>query len=193
MITYKNILPLLITMSLISSCSRDPNCPKATETYYKISEEDKSKIPFSSNKYEDTLVFISDAGDTAALIGEGLRHYNLAKPYIGNPDCGVTHTDYFENRMFTFLSGVNSKLSQINLNNTFNEISKETIVEISIDNLERIKAGFDFINYDINYNDSLLLNGKYIKGVNLSGYLLYNKQFGILKIVYGSVTWIRIL
>ena len=64
----KKLFSILLLVMLIQSCSKTDPCPKGQENYYNLTDEEKSKIPYTGT---DTLVFISDKSDTATLIGKG--------------------------------------------------------------------------------------------------------------------------
>jgi hypothetical protein len=82
------LVSILLLFILAQSCTKDASCGDQSDivnSYY-ISADDKSKIPFKGN---DTLTYISDAGDTAILIGSGKREFidKVQTVIAGNADC----------------------------------------------------------------------------------------------------------
>jgi hypothetical protein len=100
---------------LLSTCKKDKGDPCAgspAHTYnYYISDDNKSKIPYTGT---DTLIFISDRGDTAKLYGQGKQTYNdvTSKPSSIDPDCSNLDYTYYENIQINFV-GNNPNLNQI--------------------------------------------------------------------------------
>ncbi len=198
-----------ITISL-SHCKKDKGDPCAgypskTNNYY-VSDDNKSKIPYTGT---DTLVFISDVGDTATLYGQGKQTYMqvLSTYSSNNPDCGNISYWNFEHIVLTFI-GSNSAINKLvyglsypfvfQNNNPPSPITESNALgfEISSGIGVLISCGSftSYANNNINYIDSVAINGLTYKGVNLcdSSKGLYNYQYGILRFKDAShKTWTR--
>jgi hypothetical protein len=60
------LLSIITIIMLTQSCSKDNNCGDTSDVInnYIIEDSNKAKMPYTGT---DTLVFISDKGDTATL------------------------------------------------------------------------------------------------------------------------------
>jgi len=91
------LISILILFIFAQSCTKEPSCNGQSDTInsYYISADDKSKIPFKGN---NTLTYISNAGDTAMLIGNGKREFidKVQTVIAGNADCYIYNVDYKE-------------------------------------------------------------------------------------------------
>ena len=191
---HKISLLLILLTSTFFSCRKDDDTPCDSKDYhYNLSEEDKSKVPYTGY---DTLVFVSNTNDTAICIGQGKKQFYLRTviPNYTINNCTIPSTDNYEAYNYKFSSN-NDKFS-IDFN--MYKDSKAGIGLIS----ETIEIKFneivDFLFYidDIgkirkkNYLDSLEINKYFYKNVHFSFQnfkldlhkIFYNKEFGILKI-----------
>jgi hypothetical protein len=193
------IIYFLLLMSVIAmhSCSKSEPCnAKDIITYYNLTEEQKSKIPY---KGSDTLMFLSDAGDTAILWGQGVNHYTekiSTRSLTG--DCPDHEYDQIENIETNFI-GNNPEFSYLIIK------YKAKISGWADDGMFNFGvllnfnyysfAHLNFINNSENYKDSLMYLGNHIQGVNLTDErkffeYFYNFNHGIMRIkVAGGKVW----
>ena len=195
-------LLLLSTIFLFSSCGqKNSNCgyDHTTDIYYKLSDDSKSKIPYTGY---DTLIFKSDAGDTATLYGQGKKiYYETTTSGMSMADCGSTpqYTYHFENIEIDFKS-VNPFLYQIGFIAYKNQrvISSSTNdISILVNNFEISGSNFEYANHSISIpEDSILLNGTYQTGGYINPQLknvLFNFSKGILKFKDKyNITWTKL-
>lgn len=184
----------------VASC--DPyarKCPgegaDKTPTVHKLSDDEIRKIPY---KGKDTLIFISDAGDTAILYGQGKKHYmdalRGAVPTF-DPDCPDYISKDLEKIEFAF-QGTNNNLKQISLTYTSDykyPSSNDLIVNA---NESYMYLGLAALNYEGGYKDSVMIRGRIFTGRNLMDYddekfeydssltVLYNYHYGILRLSF---------
>jgi hypothetical protein len=202
---HSSLLFILIYSCFLSiSCCKpdfDPceGTPSQTFKSY-LDDANKAKIPYSGPG-KDTLIFVSNFGDTAKLYGQGkIEEMDVISVYSNaNPDCGNMNYWYYEYATYNFV-GNSSELAQLSckyyVDHTVYQINT---IEIRANNLNLAKATLKFINNSNNYNDSISINGNYIKGVNFNGDIydsslkvLYNYQYGILRLNFiNEKTWIR--
>lgn len=140
----------------------------------------------------DTLVYISEMGDTAMLTGKYLHYYNEAKhPGITN-ECPSLFTAYGETVEKRFESK-NKELFYLQ-----SSISADEYVGSSPSSLNFIINSYFYAQYQFNYayqQDSVLINNKYIRGnlfysQNYTFLLLYNEVYGFIRIKFnGGKTW----
>src|SRR5688572_10234792 len=92
---------------ILTSCNEmDDGCPDTTQTVnYNVSADAKAKVPYAGN---DTIMFRSDAGDTAKLIGSGWKS-SLKTVSEGRPTCKPTISTTSETLTLTF-TGTSTKL-----------------------------------------------------------------------------------
>ncbi len=186
------LLSILVITALVQSCTKETNCGDSSDIVnnYNISADDKSKIPFKGN---DTLVYISDTGDTAALIGTGKKVYidQVRKDISGNADCPKYTVD-------------NNQTISIEYNGNNPELYK--VMYKIYDNSERTKIQFlinsyygntdpYYFNNTTTYTDSVSMGNKFYIGRTIVwlgvNSLLYNYNYGFLKIqLNGGKIWL---
>lgn len=197
----KLYIRIILLLSLfLSSCVKeyDP-CDgyEPKEYHYFLTSNEKSKIPFKSGY--DSMIFISNTGDTAILSGTGVNPYiGIASEYVtSDPACGLQHYWYLEIIKYSFGSAnplLKTLVYQAYVNKANEEHCLIQINQISFD----IYLGY--INYDPRYLDSVVVNGTAYKGVTIieskngvtgKNSFLYNYHYGFLKISLEDKTWIR--
>lgn len=185
---YISIISLLF---IIQACKRtEPDCGDLSDviTNYNISDADKAKIPYTGT---DTLVFISDANDTATLIGQGKNsYYETIKTNISGGDCPRTKVDKNETIDIEY-SGNNNDLHTIKYN--IHNSKDKTSIEYYINNIYGQDYPY-YLNTTSFYIDSVAIHGKYFRGTSiiLPDVLnaVYNYNYGFLKIQFiGGKTW----
>jgi hypothetical protein len=187
------LISIFLLIILAQSCTKDTNCgdqSKIENSYY-ISADDKSKIPFKGN---DTLTYISDAGDTAILIGSGKREFiDKVRTVIGgNADCYKYNVDNNETISIEY-TGDNIELNRIKYKIYGNK--EKTEIEFTINSYYGITYPYNF-NTPVFYTDSTMINGNFYYGrplgLNSSNYKAqYNFNYGFLKIqINGGKVWI---
>ncbi len=192
----KKILLLLCAIVLFTCCNKyDPNCGQYKDEYYKLSNNNKTKISF---KGFDTLVFISNVGDTAILYGQAMKTTNVGFPQqTTNADCpGIT--EYYEKIEIGFW-GNQSELYNINFKYYVKESSGKDYLDFNINNQYNFtNRDLSFLNNPSAYNkDSVMYKNNLVYGYNPSSdpvnssNILYNYNYGILRIkINGGKTWI---
>jgi hypothetical protein len=190
-ITLK-LLSILLLFMLVQSCAKESNCGDQTTitNIYNIADSNKAKIPYTGN---DTLIFISNQGDTAILIGIGRKaSYITSKKSIGSADCPRELIEKFEKIYFEFnTNNINFNIFNCKIYNF--SIYKSTMIDMQPDKIEvSINNEISYVSADLlnssNFKDSVLINGKYYKGTYLNGSnnILYNLKYGILKIKFSN-------
>jgi hypothetical protein len=198
----KIILKLLsiIAIILLQSCDDKDSSPcrnSETNIYYNIADSNKAKIPYSGT---DTLVFISDQGDTATLIGQGKKTFYVTstRNNSGNADCQWLENKNFENFEINF-KNYNNFFSNVSFsifkyNDNLGSYPNTTSMKFEVDNIEIASSNIEYISSLKSFQDSILLNGKFVGGVYL-GFNTYNTLFnfekGILKFNYDNKNWIK--
>lgn len=171
------------------SCQPNESCPERETKYsqYYISEDDKSKTPFTGT---DTLVYISNEGDTAILYGQGKKAFieEVAQKTSADPGCPHYDYNYFENIEF-FYKGSNPELNLIFID--FNA-SVYSPIQTNADffvNSRKYSGYLGFINNNANYSDSLkLLDNTIYYGIDAG--IFYNCKYGLLRVTTDHDTWL---
>jgi len=184
------LISIFLLIILAQSCTKDTNCgdqSKIENSYY-ISADDKSKIPFKGN---DTLTYISDAGDTAILIGNGKRAYmDVISKNIGDLECSRYQVENNETVSFEY-NGSNSELNKIKYKIWGNK--DRTLIEYFVNDVYSNDYPYYF-NSTKFYTDSILINGIFYSGIPLDNVKykgLYNYNFGFFKIEFnGGKVWL---
>jgi hypothetical protein len=182
----KLIFLLTLFVILFQSCSKESDCNDQSDMInsYNISADDKSKIPFKGN---DTLTYISDAGDTAILIGNGKRAYmDVISKNIGDLECSRYQVDNNETISIEY-TGDNIELNRIKYKIYGN--TEGTKIQFLINSYYGNTDPYYF-NNTTTYTDSVRLGNKFYigrpivwLGINT---LLYNFNNGFLKIQFNE-------
>jgi hypothetical protein len=179
---YSSLISLLF---IIQACKRtEPDCGDLSDviTNYNIPDSNKAKIPYIG---KDTLVFISDAGDTATLIGQGKNtHYESVRSNISGGDCPRSSVMNYQNIEINFQSINDTNLSTIflKLNRPINAVNY-TYLKLFLNTKGLSSFPLELLK---NYDDSVLINKEYIKGYYFDSnknQVLYNYQKGIIKLI----------
>jgi len=172
------IFTLIIAIILLQSCKQNGgyDCVIPDE-YYNLTSDEKSKIPYPKGK--DTLTFLSDAGDTAILYSSGqFAGYEIV-PLTGRADCNIGSA-YSEKIEVNYV-GANSVLNNIKYNVFINEFH-ESRIQLQYGNTYTSVFPLYYVNDETKYKDSVIINGTMIYGVTLSGNIIFNKKYGVIKI-----------
>jgi hypothetical protein len=186
------LISILLLFLLAQSCTKDANCGDQSDivnSYY-ISADDKSKIPFKGN---DTLTYISDAGDTALLFGSGKREFidQIRKNISGNADCPRSTVDNNETISIEY-NGNNNELNNVKYKIVASQDKTRLIYTINNYMGSLTPYYFNEVSF---YTSDVMINNKNYKGrqINLldSVNLIYNKDFSFLKIEFiGGKIWL---
>ncbi len=191
------IVTVLLSLFLSSCVKEYDPCDgyEPKEYHYYLTSNEKNQIPFKSGY--DSMVFISNTGDTAILSGSGVIPYiGIASEYVtSDPACGLQNYWYLEIIKYTF-SSANPMLKTIVYQAYVNKANEQRcsiqINQISFD----IYLGY--FNHEPRYLDSVVINGKTYKGVTIhdikngvtgKNSFLYNYHYGFLKISLEDKTW----
>jgi hypothetical protein len=160
---YSTIISLLF---IIQACKRtEPDCGDLSDiiTNYNIADSNKAKIPYTGT---DTLVFVSNTGDTATLIGQGKNtHYESVKSNISGGDCPRSSVLNYQNIEINFESPNDTNLTTIFLkvNRPINAVNY-TYLKLFLNTKGLSSFPLELLK---NYDDSVLINKEYIKGYPL--------------------------
>jgi hypothetical protein len=190
-----SILLFAFTLScvfLFNTCKKNNSDPCAgltsqTHNYY-VSPDNKSKIPYTGT---ETLVFVSNTGDTVTLYGQGKQSAAnvFSAPSSNDPDCGniISYWD-FENILITFKGSnivFNKFVYGLGYSYMLNGFNPPTPIsdnglgfELSSGNGAFISFGTSaaYANDSTKYVDTVTINGSLYKGVDLydSSKVIYN-------------------
>ncbi|MES2727269.1 MAG: hypothetical protein V4643_09220, partial [Bacteroidota bacterium] len=144
----------------------------------------------------------SSEGDNVKLIGQGENQtYNNVTVSLGNPDCGGTNSKNYQKVNYSYLNSKMNKISMLNFSLFVDDVSNPNPFDVYVDfvfnngvsNYSFISRT-NYLNGQVDYSDSIIINSTMIKGIKLSSkqdtgsYIFYNKQFGLLEIKLGEVT-----
>lgn len=179
-------LLVIIYLLFIFSCKRESPCSNYTSKSYKflLADSTKAQIPYNGN---ETLMFISNQGDTAVLIGQGKNNYILKNSInVGtSPDC-----PQYDNYSYEYVD-LDYKANNENLFHVFYRLSinkySQNEVTVYLNNVSEYTAYLGLYNDTIGYNKSI----KDIKGYDFDRNdgkpaFVYNKSVGILQIKIDS-------
>ncbi|MES2382537.1 MAG: hypothetical protein V4538_15930 [Bacteroidota bacterium] len=193
---YLSVLLLLILFW--QSCGKETDgCPPSTNDFYNLTDEEKSKILYTGS---DTLVFISNQGDTATLIGQSKKqtYKNITLP-LGNPDCGGTNSKNYEQIKYDFTSS-NTKLSEINLliRRDDDEYQYSCYYDWLLNKQNKVGVDALALNDTNYYNDIVVLKSIPIKcfrirggGADSTTYIFYNNKLGVVKIALNELVYLK--
>ncbi|MES2653959.1 MAG: hypothetical protein V4620_00110 [Bacteroidota bacterium] len=189
-------LPILLLLTLCyQSCGKETDgCPESTNDFYNLTDAEKSKVPYTGS---DTLVFISNEGDTATLVGQGKKQtYKNITVSLGNPNCGGTHSENYDRIEYNFTSN-NTKLNPINIivYRATDPNSYVVYYDFAINGINKFQQTSKFIYNEMNYLDSIKINEIYVPYINIRSYtnpsnkIYYSKDKGIIQIDLDTLTY----
>jgi hypothetical protein len=202
----KIILLIFIPVFFVG-CKKHNTCPEDSHYPYYITESDLTKIPYQKDGL-DTLIYTSN-GDTAILYGTGSKRdfaYHIYETSMACPS--VDYNDY-EILYYTF-KGNHPNLSIITCHyqRSFFAPSGQGYFSRNFSKYS-IRRGNNY-RYDTNtlndttlYADSVLIGNFLYKGISAKGrkgpaedidnslIVLYNYQYGMLRIIDNGKTWVR--
>ena len=181
---YISIFSLLF---ILQACKPNNPCegidPSDKVYTYNIPDSNKAKIPYTGT---ETLVFISNTGDTATLVGQGKDEYyvNIKNLRNGGGDCPLYSIRNYDNINLSFKNDSQIKFTLIYYLN--NEIESPSLTNISfyINNIDIANSSSEYIDYMAEKpTDSILYIHRYYSGIYMddSKTALFNKQLGIIK------------
>jgi len=187
------LLSILLMFIFTQSCTKDNKCSDSKDVIinYNIADSNKAKIPYTGT---DTLVFISDKGDTATLIGQGKKTIFNQIVKTVNDDCTKSTIYNYEKMDINFIG------ENILFNKILYRVAKTSFDPIGLTGLEiyfndnyRVGSTIEYVFYNMNIEDSIKINGNYISGgfIDNEKKILYNMQFGLLKLNFSNLTWTR--
>jgi len=189
---------LLGCIVCFTTCKKNSGCPDATNTYYNLSADEKSKIPYSGT---DTLIFLSNTGDSAKLFGHGKTdNYNTQSYWQATPDCPQTTTNC--EIISTTYIGSNIGFSNIKFIPE-NLCEPPAIVSISINGIKFQDYLLLQLSDSSNYHDTTIINSKLYHGIKIfslnanitidsTNYIIYNYPSGIVKVKFSNnQTWLK--
>ncbi len=179
------LLSILFVM-LLQSCTKDNKCSDSKDVIinYNIADSNEAKIPYTGT---DTLVFISDKGDTATLIGQGKKTIYTQIIKSVNDDCTKSTIYNYENLKCIFI-GENKFLTNFQycsyMDNKVQSPSLTTITLYSNGNIIA-NSSYEFLYSREIPDDSVLLSNIFYKGnyINYNKTALFNSQLGIIKFI----------
>ena len=187
-------ISIICILSLCSCKRNDTSCGDLSDVIinYNISDGDKAKIPYTGT---DTFVFISDAGDTATLIGQGKNtHYETVRSNISGGDCPRNGISNYDNINIDFI-GNSIFFSTLNYRIAKTDFAPQTLtgLEIKCNETYRVGSSLQNVFYYLPIEDSIFINRKFVSGgfIDDEKTLLYNATIGILKIKFSNKTWIK--
>jgi hypothetical protein len=184
-IIYFLLLMAVIAMLGIQSCGKGSPCEGRDMTdaitVYTIADSIKANIPYTG---WDTLVFVSDAGDTATLYGQGKRTYFKESFNSTSGDCPKQTIRRYENNDFIFWGGKGlSNLSFVVYRNHLDINPSYNSIKISSNDIVLDITSYGYLDSPQRIFDSIILNGIYHKGVytdDIKKNILYSFSQGVL-------------
>ncbi len=186
---FKSLLVFLVTICSLQNCAKDP-CkgidPYPPDEYHNVPEQDLSKIPYTGF---DTLVYVSDSGDTAALYGHGRFEYHDEIKASKAIHCYSSYSRLYQHLEYSFAG--NDSLNTVLYNVYMNDYD-ETGLYFRLNKLG-VGGSTLFYNLDSQYNSSIVLNGKNIPARWVAKSYVefyYNYRYGFLQIKFiPGKTW----
>ena len=216
--------PLIITMYCfllsfyLQGCYGNPcgDDYQSVNTNYLISDANKAAIPYRPDG-KDTLIYISDAGDTAILYGVGIKQYTnrVSRRRNSDPDCPEIDYDYCENLEYTYQGAKGKDLHSLSfraylwLANTSPDLY-EQMGEFTINYYEKSGSfgednipgnSLGYLNGSLYfYYSKVSLKGKdywgapvakkeIYKKVNIDTLVIYNKDYGVIQLFINNQKW----
>lgn len=182
----------IICLLIIYSCKRESPCSSYTSKNFKflLADSTKAQIPYNGN---ETLMFISNQGDTAILTGQGKNNY-IVKNSINvgtSPDC-----PQYDNYSYEYIDldykGNNENLFHLFLRYYAEKYNSEYTTVIINDIYTKYKAYSGYYNDTTRYSNQINIGNKKVSGIIIEGdnstdpIFTFNKSVGILQIKIDS-------
>lgn len=178
------LLSLLIIVSF-TACKRDSSngCGGSIKSYHFLSDANKAKVPYSGT---DTLVFVSNANDTAVCIGQGRKQfYEVLSTPVANGDCDPDF-DYYEAYYYKFIDKNN--LLNITMNIWENDLYTWEVMDININTYRLYPVNLRFLITKY-YDDSITINNVTWQVNKIGSFIKYNLQKGIMYCENDNKKW----
>lgn len=180
-------LLFLLLFSCISFFSCREDCPTGDGPTYYLSEEDKSKVPYTGT---DTLRFTRNGTDTFTFIGEGKETFFASGRGTYNDNCGYVQPERLEGYRIEYVC---------------DDLTQKIILSLTIDGLvEYVTINFEdiFSNCALCLRkpyefDSLIVNGEKYYNINKmfntigdpQDVAYYTVKDGIIRIKVNGMEW----
>jgi hypothetical protein len=191
---------------LLESCKKKDTCPEDSHCPYYVTASDKARIPYRTDGL-DTLIYTSNTGDTALLLGTGIKNDFAYHIYEQSMVCqSVDYNDY-EIIFFTF-KGSHPDLPSLTCHYQYSFFTPQgqgyiarSFCKYPVQRGNSYRYDTDNLNDTTLYSDSLILNGSLYRGTTIVGRgpeanirdgsltILYNSKYGVLRIKTHNQTW----
>ena len=179
----------IICLLIIYSCKRESPCSSYTSKNFKflLADSTKAQIPYNGN---ETLMFISNQGDTAILIGQGkINQVVTGGVNVSNDPACPKYDDYSYEYVNIEYKGNNENLFHVFYRVNSDKGNEENTNVVINDKFE-YEAYSGYYNDTSRYNIPILIKNNKVNGLKLYGIdnkpIYYNKAYGILKIQLDS-------
>ncbi len=163
---------------------KDDGCGERKDAYYYLSADAKSKIPYTGT---DTLVFVSNTGDTARCIGQGTQ-----VAFEEQNDGGICPSfSQYEVNSTSYVGDLNIEISLpsrvSDLSIIFNNILFYRSISV-IGNDKEPGYLFEYVINNKTFNHVHVIKNK----INNEQILIYSISYGILQVNDGKTIWNRL-
>jgi hypothetical protein len=183
----------IISQILIQACKRNESpCSNYTSKSYKflLADSTKAQIPYTGN---ETLMFISNQGDTAILTGQGKNDYILNSTVnVGNDPACPKYDDYSFEYVDCEYKGNNENLFHVFYTLYIDKWGDEYTNIILNDIYSKYKAYTGYYNDTSRYSNQIDIGNNRVGGIIIEGdnntdpTFTYNKSYGIIQIKIDS-------
>jgi hypothetical protein len=172
--TLQNLIVLCFIATTFACGDKDDGCGERKDRYYYLSADAKSKIPYTGT---DTLVFVSNTGDTARCIGQGTQvSYESvlsAGPCPGSQEYEVNSTSYVGDLNIEISLRVNRNRIVITMQDSEHSIGFSQVGDL------RVYSYMPSITIDsVTYMHVHELDNN----LQLFRKIIFNQQYGIIQI-----------
>jgi len=163
-----HIFIILFISFFTTMCSKDNKCGNG-KTYYNLSENDKSQIPYKGN---ETIKFLNtSSSDTLTFKAEPEWSYYTNSKFYG-ADCPME--DICQGRGIAFFNVIQNK--KIVINQVYSTDGNLQLLELNYNDLFTVKSGFPFTGFTY---DSASINGHFYHNIRaITGKILMPKDVG---------------
>ncbi len=167
------IIALLFIATIISSCKK--KCKHNTYTY-NLTQAEKNYIPYNG---QDTLLFLSEAGDTATFFSRGRTTYYYNQYFDG---CAFNTEEYKEqtDTLSLFYDKEGSKDDIHILVEVRKSMNNRAIIYIYV-NGESFSVSLEWLNMASIEINGFMYTNLYQNGNQGVEELLYNEKYGIIR------------
>jgi hypothetical protein len=200
--SFQQTFLYIILLFLMNGCGpKENDCKETKYETVAITAKENSSVPYSGN---DTLLFVTESGDTNIFMGNGKVFFYDREDETTLPYCPPYSSTDYQGYKINYMSNKGEMDFVLELHTSYN-FGKRVIIDINeINRVYGASIGLLIAPglpnpEDHNFIDQITLNGytytavrkcpsklKYRETIDSTGFILYNKEEGIIQLKFDT-------